>query len=149
MLIQTPKRVVWVSYFTEKSVWLIRHGEKDMTKATYYMESFREMNFDWALSENGLLQARSVAEVLREQYFVFPFKNKINGKDTISFRTETKTTTKIITISQRVFIVQRRFFFSRRCSKIRSCCGHIFGAFTPLQRVNFKRFRISVSKKKA
>jgi len=52
----------------KKSIWLIRHGEKDMTKATYYMESFREMNFDWALSENGLLQARSVAEVLREQY---------------------------------------------------------------------------------
>jgi len=71
----------------EKSIWLIRHGEKDMAKHDYYMGIFKELNYEWALSANGLGQSRRVAEVLKEQYenaanpphiFVSPFRRTIH-----------------------------------------------------------------------
>jgi len=71
----------------KKSIWLIRHGEKDMTKTAYYMEIFRELNFNWALSENGLLQSCIVAGVLSAGYkntanapliFTSPFRRTVH-----------------------------------------------------------------------
>jgi len=70
-----------------KSIWLIRHGEKDMTKNTYYMLMHGELNYEWALSENGLVQSRTVAGMLKEQYenainppliFTSPFRRTIH-----------------------------------------------------------------------
>ena len=55
--------------FNEKSIWLIRHGDKDWTKTIYYMDSFKEKNYEWSLSERGTVQSRRVATVLRKQYF--------------------------------------------------------------------------------
>jgi len=71
----------------KKSIWLIRHGEKDMTKHNYYMDIFKELNYEWSLSENGAVQSRRVAGVLREQYenaansphiFVSPFRRTVH-----------------------------------------------------------------------
>ena len=57
--------------FNEKSIWLIRHGDKDWTKKTYYMDTFDEKNYDWSLSERGAVQSRRIATVLNKQYFIF------------------------------------------------------------------------------
>ena len=55
--------------FTEKSIWLIRHGEKDETMTTYFMDTFKELNYEWPLSDRGLVQSHKVATVLKNQYF--------------------------------------------------------------------------------
>jgi len=69
-----------------KSIWLIRHGEKDLTKIKEYMDTHRGRNYEWKLSETGIKQSRRIATVLKEQYknflnppliFVSPFKRTI------------------------------------------------------------------------
>jgi len=69
-----------------KSIWLIRHGEKDQTKIQEYMEIFKGRNYEWELSETGVAQSRRIGTVLKKQYenfrnppliFVSPFKRTI------------------------------------------------------------------------
>jgi len=71
---------------TMKSIWLIRHGEKDPTKIYCYTKIYKERNYEWKLSETGVTQSRRVATVLKEKYknftnlpliFVSPFKRTI------------------------------------------------------------------------
>jgi len=71
---------------TMKSIWLIRHAEKDRTKQDHY-HRYKEQNYEWELSQNGVKQARRIAKVLKEKYknhknyphiFVSPFKRTIH-----------------------------------------------------------------------
>jgi len=71
----------------KKSIWLIRHGEKDGTMTTYFMDTFKELNYKWPLSDRGLVQSHRVATVLKNHYknfenppliFVSPFQRTIH-----------------------------------------------------------------------
>jgi len=82
-----------------KSIWLIRHGEKDWVKTKYYLDHFKERNYEWALSEAGLIQSRRVAKVLKEQYenattppliFVSPFRRTIQTALHVAYQVNSK-----------------------------------------------------------
>jgi len=70
----------------KKSIWLIKHGETDLTKIKNYIETYKGQNYEWKLNEMGLTQSRRIATVLKEQYenftnppliFASPFKRLI------------------------------------------------------------------------
>jgi len=82
-----------------KSIWLIRHGEKDWIKTKYYLDHFKERNYEWALSVNGLEQSRRVARVLKEKYanfttpplvFVSPFRRTIQTGQHVAYQVNSK-----------------------------------------------------------